>query len=302
MTGEVARLLNEVNATFYRTQANSFSRTRRDPWPGWERCLAEAGLDGRDAPARTAHGADGPAATPAPGRLSVLDVGCGNLRLATFLAGRLPGQHVDYVGVDSCPALARDARASEAWQTRLVRRDVVGELLDAAAGSPTGDGGDGPAKDGPGAAASGSEAATHGARRAAFDLVACFGLLHHVPTATARALLVRELVLRCAAGGVACVSLWQFALDGRRLERARATTGRACADLGLSPDALDPGDFLLGWEGRPHVWRYCHSFGDDEARELVGGVSDLALARASFRPQAGADRLNRYLVLERRAS
>lgn len=293
MTDEVARLMNEVNATFYRTQADSFSRTRRSPWPGWERCLEESGLAGEEAAAHAAG---------TSGRLAVLDVGCGNLRFAAFLAARLPGMGVDYVGVDSCPALARDARQNETWRQRLVSRDVVGELLDASGGAPAG----GAARRVQGASraeAGSDDAAAQGDHaRGGFDLVACFGLLHHVPTAAARSLLVRELVSRCAAGGVACVSLWQFAREGRRLARARATTEQACADLGLSPDALDPGDFLLGWEGRPHVWRYCHSFGDDEVRALAGGVSDLGRTRASFCPASGPDRLNRYLVLERRAS
>ncbi len=77
MDRETVARLEALNAAFYDAVAETFSATRRAPWPGWARVLDRVGPIG-----------------------SVLDVGCGNGR---FLAS-LPDA-VRYVGVDPCAAL-----------------------------------------------------------------------------------------------------------------------------------------------------------------------------------------------------
>ena len=80
MTPEVARRMNRLNESFYRDNARSFDQTRQTAWPGWERCLCIGHTTG---------------ALPRYGGVRVLDVASGNLRLARYLAERLPGVRVD---------------------------------------------------------------------------------------------------------------------------------------------------------------------------------------------------------------
>lgn len=275
-----ALLMGEVNARFYREQAASFSGTRRAAWPGWRRCLADAGLD--PGPRGGADGGARPGARPGGGGgaapLRVLDVACGNLRLARFLASELPGAPVRYRGVDSCPGLARGWEPPAGWDASLVEADLVRALLD----------GDGRALDG----------ALGGAGEQ--DLVACFGFLHHVPTFSARLCLLRALVSRLAPGGACCVSLWRFLSDPGLAARARRTTEEAASALGLAAGSLGEGDCLLGWQGAPGAWRYCHDFGDEEVDALVAGLGGAVEVLDRFLSDGRTGSLNAYLVLGRR--
>lgn len=270
MRTDVARRLNALDNAFYRTQAQSFSETRQAPWPGWVRCLE---LVGEDA---------GSGLPDAPAEVRVLDVACGNLRFARFLARSWSGVRVAYDAVDACPELAGGWETPAGWQLSYTRHDVVRGLLDGTGGvSPAGMGGTRP----PGG----------------YDLVVCFGFLHHVPRAEARERLLRELMAAARPGGTCFVSLWRFLDDARLARKAGLATAEALADLGLSANDLDRGDRLLGWQGRPHVWRYCHGFDDAEVDGLVGSVVGYGGASvvARFRSDGRTGRLNEYLVLRR---
>ena len=98
-----ARALIALNNTFYREHAASFSATRQAPWQGWGRVADELRRIEPTGPA---------------GALAVLDLACGNMRLARFLAEALLGTPLVYHGVDDCAELAGtccdDAREAEA--------------------------------------------------------------------------------------------------------------------------------------------------------------------------------------------
>ena len=260
MTPEVARRMNRLNESFYRDNARSFDQTRQGAWPGWEHCLG---------PAMNVLSQDGGA--------RILDVASGNLRFARYLAERLPGARVSYHGIDSCPELARDVRLPEGWEVTLQELDVVDALL-----------GEGP-DEGLGARLKGGAA----------DLVACFGFFHHVPTIEARRRLLQELLSYTRAGGLCCVSLWRPMSDRRIARRARESTRAGLRSLGLSEKELDKGDYLLGWQGRPDTWRYCHHFDEEEIDWLVRAAQGTAKLTARFCADGKAGDLNSYLVLTR---
>lgn len=252
--------MNRLNESFYRDNARSFDQTRQTAWPGWERCLG---------PAMNVLSQDGGA--------RILDVASGNLRFARYLAERLPGARVSYHGIDSCPELARDVRLPEGWEVTLQELDVVDALL-----------GEGP-DEGLGARLKGGAA----------DLVACFGFFHHVPTTEARRRLLQELLSYTRTGGLCCVSLWRPMSDRRIARRARESTRAGLRSLGLSEKELDKGDYLLGWQGRPDTWRYCHHFDEEEIDGLVRAAQGTAELTARFCADGKAGDLNSYLVLTR---
>ena len=180
MRPATAAALHRVNLDFYERHAEAFSVTRAAPWPGWRRVAAEV----------EEHN-DGAAERP-----TVLDLGCGNGRLARFLEDRWRGG-LDYLGLDSSAALL-DLAAARGWRAgcRFLRRDLLLEGLPAELpGEP-------------------------------FDLIAVFGLMHHLPGAGNRGALLRRAARRLAPGGLLAVSFWQF---GER-ERFRRRRPGAVAD------------------------------------------------------------------------
>lgn len=258
MRAEVARRLNALDAAFYQGQARSFSSTRHAGWPGWERCLAAVGGEPRGA--------------------RVLDVAAGNLRFARFLADAWPHAHLSYDAVDSCPELMRAGEPPQGWDVALHERDLVSDLLRAGGARP----------------ACGAPSAGAGGGRGPYDLVVCFGFAHHVPTGAARGRLVRALIGLTAPGGTCCVSLWRFMDEPALARKARLATAQALPELGLDAGDLDEGDWLLGWQGVPGAFRYCHSFTRAEVDELAR--QDGATLRDRFLSDGRTGELNAYLV------
>lgn len=264
MDNATAHILNRATEDFYAQEAESFSATRQAPWEGWERLLGFL-----------------PAQPPS---LRVLDVGCGNLRFERFLAERLTGTRLVVDAIDSCPALTgasglvgedesgpspdKDALTPE---INFHEMDIVRALEeDGLAGLPPG-----------------------------HDLSVAFGLLHHVPLAAWRHGLVRALVRATEPGGIVAVSLWRFTRSARLARQAREATRRGSVDLGvnLSPDE---GDWLLGWQGRPGVYRFCHDFSDGEVAALVRAAEDAGSRLVGrYEADGASGDLNAYVVLQR---
>lgn len=314
--------LNRLNTSFYLREATSFSATRQVSWPGWGRCLdvAESTASEDACPARP------------PQALSVLDVACGNLRFARFLAQRMPGRMVSYCGVDNNQQLAEGLLAPDGWDIHLEERDIVGSLLGIGrqgkhapaqgVGSLDKDfltQGEGAAEEhastqGEGAAEEYASTQGEGAlRQEVFpgetprgalgvsnpaDLTVCFGFFHHVPTFEARVRLMQGLLAATRPGGVCCVSFWRFMSEPGLATKARATTTLALESLGLTAADLDGGDFLLGWQSQPGVYRYCHSFDDDEVDRFLAAVDASVRVVDRFVSDGRSGSLNEYLVLQ----
>jgi SAM-dependent methyltransferase len=200
---------------------------------------------------------------PPPGTCSVLDVGCGNARLGVFLAERLPsGVSLRYHGLDTDAALlarAAEALAERGVAPRLERRDVL--------------------SDPPGAGA--------------YDLVALFGVLHHIPGAARRVAFVRALAERVAAGGVLAFTCWRFYEYARFRERIVPWP----QDLA---GAVEAGDYLLDWRQGARALRYCHYVDDAEQAALVAAAEAAGLrVLATYRADGRSADANLYTLLGR---
>lgn len=260
-----ARALIALDNRFYAEHAASFSTTRSTPWKGWEqvlRAVGEAGTLNR----------------PADGEpLRLLDVACGNLRFERFCSERLRGRALEMHAVDSCPALAESGAAAASGHVpdvRVKRADILVSLLD-------------------------STDPLHGLPRA--DVVACFGFMHHVPSLRLRQTLMRRLIDAARPGGAVAISFWQFMDDPRLARKALESRLRAARHPpfpGFDALELEAGDQLLGWQGDPSAFRYCHHFTESEIDALAASTGSAAREIARFSADGGSGRLNRYLVLE----
>ena len=116
----------------------------------------------------------------------VLDLGCGNGRFANFLEAEW-GPHYHYLGIDSSEGLLGHARTALSGIPR-VEFDLLDFLPD------TG---------------------TLELPEGHFDLVALFGVLHHVPGFEMRRALLRALADLLTPGGTLIIAAWQFGSEAR---------------------------------------------------------------------------------------
>jgi len=182
-----------------------------------------------------------------PARASVLDVGCGNGRLAHLLDRERPG--TTYLGVDAVSELVELARAQAAHLTAIAAEFHVADVARPGWGEGLGGGRGG--KEG----REGEEG---------FDCAVMLAVLHHIPTFDLRAQVLREIASLLKPGGLLILSTWQF-LDSPRMRRKIVDW----AEAGLAEEALEPGDYLLEWKRGGRGLRYCHLVDEAEAERLA---------------------------------
>jgi SAM-dependent methyltransferase len=192
----------------------------------------------------------------------VLDVGCGNGRFAAFLAES--GVRARYLGIDGSDALLAAARRRQIPGAHFHRAEFAAED---GADLPTG----------------------------RFDLVAVFGLLHHIPGEARRRALLEALARRLAPGGVLALAFWRFGDFARFRTRVLPPSAwRSLPGGPIDPEHLESGDHLLpfGAGGTP---RYCHHTDEAESERLTAA---LPLVRADHYLADGREgTLNRYVLL-----
>jgi tRNA (uracil-5-)-methyltransferase TRM9 len=244
MDEETARRLHHLNLAFYRERAAEFSRTRERPWPGWQRLLAWL----PETPPR------------------VLDIGCGNARLARFLAAHRPDAH--YEGIDASAPLLSEARARIPAGFDAILHEA--DFLEPASDDVL--------------------------PRGTFSLVALFGVLHGVPGDARRRALVAAAAARLAAGGILALAGWRFA-EFEDLRR-RIVPWSALAARGgpaIDPSRVDPGDHLLSWGDGPAL-RYAHALDGAALADLTRG---LRLAPVASYVDDGRDRARNHYAIYR---
>jgi tRNA (uracil-5-)-methyltransferase TRM9 len=251
LNDDTARTLNVLNRAFYATIADDFDATRAHPWPGWARLL--------------------PLLPASP--LRVLDVGCGNGRFGVFLASHFPS--VEYHGIDNSPSLLERARTAldslPNLSATLETHDVVDALIET-----------------PHRPALSPIAREGGLGNEGYDLVALFGVLHHIPGAARRVELLRALAGQVKARGLLVFACWRFYEFPRFRDR-----------IIPFPTHLDvePGDYLLDWRRGAQAVRYCHYVDDAEQAELTN-VTGLTLLD-SYRADGESGNMNAYVALRR---
>jgi 2-polyprenyl-3-methyl-5-hydroxy-6-metoxy-1,4-benzoquinol methylase len=240
---ELVERLNQINREFYSTFADSFSETR---------------ASARELQVILPYIGDG---------ARVLDIGCGNGRVAVLLAHER--QNVTYVGVDASveqisnvksqisPPHKNGRQALKSPDARFVVADIMQpDWTDSL--SP--------------------QREETGMRE--FDCILLLAVLHHIPDSEARARILRQVRELLAPQGRAVVSTWQF-MDNERMRKKIVPW----SSVGVDEHELEPGDALLSWKRDGEGLRYCHWIGEDEIRALAAqtGLSVVDTFRAGGR-------------------
>ena len=189
------------------------------------------------------------------------------MRFERFVADTVEDRRVEFYCVDSCPGLAQ---LSE--NVTFIERDVVSCLL---AGTPL-------LEDTPGIS---------------FDVGVCFGFFHHVPGRQMRKALLDALLDVVRPGGVVSVAFWRFMTLEKLAKKAELTTRKALKELNVT---LEAGDYLVGWQSREGVYRYCHHFDEEEIDELSEYASNRSVIIDRYQDDGRSGDLNTYLILERK--
>ncbi|RDC47403.1 hypothetical protein CQJ32_04155 [Adlercreutzia equolifaciens subsp. celatus] len=315
---QVIRKLNDLTSDFYAREAASFSATRQAPWHGWERVWKLITAHDAVQDPFPSHAArvpdDGAGDSGAP--LTILDLGCGNLRFERFLAARTNAP-LRVTALDNCPDLASPeiGALSAAFPHSLRSSSAASKTKEEDA---SGQGANPPEKtivdlraldivesllDG-----------TFADRlpRNSHDLAVAFGLMHHLPTFALRARVLEGLLGSLRPGGFAVVSFWQFLNDPRLAAKAATVTaeGRAAHCL----PTFHENDFLLGWQHAEGTYRFCHHTPEDEIDALLAAIREPSAPSTSgcappaplpfreiarFSADGKLGNLNRYLILQR---
>jgi SAM-dependent methyltransferase len=171
-----------------------------------------------------------------PLQVQLLDLGCGNGELALALARR--GHQGLYIGLDFSAQMLAEAqhRLSNISPGKFI-------FTEADLSKPTWE-------ESPGANT--------------FDLVLAFATLHHIPGQELRRQIINKVRRLLKPEGGFIFSVWQFLASPRLAQRIQPW-----GKVGLTAEAVDPGDYLLDWREGGSGLRYVHSFTVEELESLA---------------------------------
>ncbi len=237
MNAQIVDQLVSINRKFYSDFAHAFSETRSSAQTRLDRIVAYIGDD-----------------------VKVLDIGCGNGRLAERLDRE--GRHLQYVGVDGSPELVKIAETH-----KLLLRQVDASFFVLDITSP------------------------HWAENLAapFDIVVILAVLHHIPSYALRLGVLRAISDLLRPGGTLIMTNWQF--DRVERQRKRIVPWDV---VGIAEQDLEAGDALLAWKRGGVGYRYCHLITKSEVRQMAESCG-LEVVKQFY---ADAD-LNLYSILKR---
>jgi tRNA (uracil-5-)-methyltransferase TRM9 len=200
--------------------------------------------------------------TYVPDDSALLDVGCGHGQLAMAL--HRMERRVHYVGVDASARLIEHARRliSQLQRTHITAQFIVLDVTQ-------------------------SDWTSH-LPHSHYQTVALLALLHHIPGMDRRVELLRRAASCLTPDGAMLVSTWQF-LRSERLRRRLQPWHL----IGLRPEDVEPGDYLLDWQRDGRGLRYCALI-DAAALDRLAEAAGLRIAEMFY---AGQDDLNLCAVL-----
>ena len=238
MDRQVIDQLIAINREFYTKFASAFSETRSSAQTRLDRIVAYVGDAGK-----------------------VLDIGCGNGRLAERLDRE--GKQLAYVGVDASPELITIAS-----MLKPQLKNISAEFYTADITQPNW-----------------SLSFANGE----FDIAIALAVLHHVPSFDLRCAVLRDICALLKPTSRLILSNWQFDRNDRQRKRIVAW-----ASIGFDEKNLEPGDTLLAWKRSGVGYRFCHLISKEEMVKLAD-ASGFQIVKQYY---ADAD-LNLYSVLKK---
>lgn len=200
---------------------------------------------------------------------NILDLGCGNGELAGALVHR--GHQGWYLGLDFSAELIEIAREKLAPRSNFAF--IQGNLASPGWGSQV------------------YETAEPQIGVSNFDIIFSFAALHHLPGRDLQVGTLQKIHSLLQPDGFFIHSNWQF-LNSKRLRKRT----QSWDEIGLSPEDVGPGDYLLDWRQGGRGLRYVHHFDEDELGALAAETGFIVVD--TFYSDGEGDNLGLYQVWE----
>jgi SAM-dependent methyltransferase len=97
-----------------------------------------------------------------------------------------------------------------------------------------------------------------------YDLAVCLATLQHIPGIPNRLAVLQEMAAHLSNNGRIFLSNWQFVQSDRQKRKILDWS-----EVGISPDDVDPGDYLLSWHRNGLGRRYVHLLDQQEIAWLA---------------------------------
>jgi len=248
--------LNQLNKDFYSTVADSFNTSRNYYWQGWTRLQKIIKKQFSDK------------------KIRVLDIGCGNGRFAQFL--NESGVDFEYYGLDSSKKLLNWASKNVALKDKTAFLEF--DLIEALQNDTF------------------AKFLEKNNIDDKFDLIVCFGVLHHIPSFELREKLF-EIVNKklLSEDSLFVITAWLF-LDNHKLKQ-RVLENDQIAELKIDLEQLDPHDYLLDWQRGEQAIRYCH-YTDKVEIEKINEKLDWQSIQ-TYKADSKTNNLNQYYLLKK---
>jgi SAM-dependent methyltransferase len=183
-----------------------------------------------------------------PPQASVLDLGCGHGEAARWLAHH--GHQGTYVGLDaSAVLLAMACQRSAHPRVRFQQADLSDPDWAEGLRPPSLD------TDGP---------ASEETDDAGFDRIFAFAVFHHIPGAQPRHRFLQQVRGLLKDNGGFVLSVWNFMSSPRLRKRVIPWE-----KIGLTPEDVEPDDYLLDWRRGGYGLRYVHLFDEGQLGKLA---------------------------------
>jgi len=169
-----------------------------------------------------------------PANASVLDLGCGNGKVALHLAqNEFKGS---YLGADFSLGLLEWAEAdiSAGFQAKFLELDLTAPSWEDVLPSTR------------------------------FDVILCFATYHHIPSQAYRVSLIKNIRKYLNDDGLFYLSTWQFNRSERLTKKVLPWD-----IVNISKEEVEEGDYLLDWQRGGSGIRYVHLYDDKELKELA---------------------------------
>lgn len=281
MNLQTALKLNQLNKDFYQKISKDFDESRNHFWPGWEEMIEHLPqLDSKKP-------------------VCVFDLGCGNGRLALFLAEKLDLGSWLYLGSDNSSELLEKA------QEKTRHLDNVGfkffdfvtwfyeDELKSANSTDLAESTELEPPD-----MSEKNLNLPQLQKSPPQIITCFGVTHHLPSQKLRDNFLKTLASIVSKDGLVVVSFWQFMLEGRFREKIISPTNSTSLKLNTSFFLeLEDNDHILDWQRGEEAFRYCHFWPEREISQCVE-KSGLKVIK-SFKADSRSQQANYYLILQK---
>ncbi|MEI7579325.1 MAG: class I SAM-dependent methyltransferase [bacterium] len=257
--------LNQLNRDFYQKTAEIFSQTRNYSWAGWDKLIEIIKTENLEIQ-------------------SVLDLGCGNGRFYQFISKYFP--KVSYTGVDQDEKLLAIAGERNSNLVLKQVQDRISEKGQPSYSLRT------PDTDHRSPIFTHNNLLVHNKQifSQTYDLIAIFGLMHHIPGLQKRKQLIDRAFKALTPSGVLVVSFWDFLQEEKYQKRL---IDWSLADI--KPENLEKNDYLLDWQKGEKAYRYCHYADSAEIEQLFSGLP--AKFTRNFSADGKSGKLNRYVVI-----